>query len=229
MQIYFNTIFLQLPPINQTFPFQLPEKNRIIMFLIFGGQTGSKRWQALISVSLMVTSIVLAISMDFWVKFSFGSSCMPEILRFSLREYCSIGIHSHSRFESLNTDFLLISSLVWSTIGKAHYKKQHLYDRYSIQGLWGKIWEFAFLSKYILQLYDTIIVSCTNNLVRFINCCGQLSKRYSMGWIGWINHFLPNGLCHPYELDVHFQFRGVWCTSFISIIFRIKIPISKQC
>ena len=44
------------------------------------------------------------------------------------------------------------------------------------------------------------------------------------------NTFLPNGLCHPYELDKCISnFRSVWCTFFISIIFRIKILISKQC
>ena len=44
-----------------------------------------------------------------------------------------------------------------------------------------------------------------------------------------VNQHLPSGPVHPYQLDKSiFNFRGVWCTFFIFMVFRIDIPISKQ-
>ena len=44
-----------------------------------------------------------------------------------------------------------------------------------------------------------------------------------------IDPHLPIGPVHPYQMDESISnFRGVWCTFFIFIIFLIEIPISKQ-
>ena len=44
-----------------------------------------------------------------------------------------------------------------------------------------------------------------------------------------INPYLPSGPVHPYQLEESISnFRGVWRTFFIFILFRIDIPVSKQ-
>ena len=43
------------------------------------------------------------------------------------------------------------------------------------------------------------------------------------------NPHLPSGPVHPYQLEEFISnFRGVWCTFFFFIPFRIDIPVSKQ-
>ena len=44
-----------------------------------------------------------------------------------------------------------------------------------------------------------------------------------------INPHLLSGPVHRYQLDESIcHFRGVWCTFFIFILFRIDIPVNKQ-
>ena len=43
------------------------------------------------------------------------------------------------------------------------------------------------------------------------------------------NPDLPNGLVHPYHLDVHFEFKGYLMYFIIFILFLIENPCSKRC
>ena len=54
------------------------------------------------------------------------------------------------------------------------------------------------------------------------------SPRALRSWIE-VNPHLPIGPVHTYQLDQSISnFRGVWCTFFVFILFRIDVPVSKQ-